>query len=369
MRPERDEGLTEVPMADIAENTEAHRRFWSGEGPSLIFIPHDRADLYDITDYRTRFDDPSRMYASELARAEPIADWPTDGIPTIRPNLGTIFIPAGVGQEYEVRPEAMPWPGATMTQEALRARFGHLLADADLMRRALRFYELAAADESVYAYHADTQGVFDIAHILYGEELFLEMAAGDEQDWVRELLDACLKWYAEATELMKEAIGEPRSEMVHGHGTPQGLYFPSAGARISEDTATLLSPRMIEQQLLPYMERSATTFGGAFVHYCGKHDALFEMLCEAPWCRAIDLGNPEMYEPEFLAAKAAATDTVLYTRLPAEENEDWKAYVRRIGILVQNTGVRVVFRPLEYPSDRSACAEMKGRSHEMTERT
>lgn len=353
----------------FASTVESHRRFWRGEGPSLIFIPHDRSDLYDLTDYRARFDDPALMYASELKRAEPVADWPTDGIPTIRPNLGTIFIPASVGQDYEIRDEAMPWPGATLTRDALRGRFGRTIGDAELIQRALRFYELSAGNGSVYAYHADTQGVFDIAHILYGEELFLEMAAGDEPDWVQELLDACLEWYVEATELMKEAVGEPRTEMIHGHGTAQGLYFPDAGARISEDTATLLSPGMIEDQLIPYMEKSATAFGGAFVHYCGKHDALFEMLCEAAWCRAIDLGNPEMYEPEFLATKAAATDTVLYTRLPAHEDEDWLGYVRRIGALIQETGVRMVFRPLAYPPDMSACADMMGIFHEMTERT
>ena len=156
--------------------------------------------------------------------------------------------------------------------------------------------------------------------------------------------------------------------MVHGHGTEQGLYFPEAGTRISEDTATLLSPEMIARDLLPFMARSAEPFGGAFVHYCGKHDALFQMLCEQPWCSAIDLGNPEMYELDEILGICAKTGTVFHSRVAPLDGERWHDYVTRVGGAVRESGARCAIRALTYPADdREAAAQMLRLFHEMTD--
>jgi hypothetical protein len=172
------------------------------------------------------------------------------------------------------------------------------------------------------------------------------------------LMELALEWYVRISRILKEAIGEPPGEMIHGHGTEQGLYFPDAGVRISEDTATLLSPEMIERDLLPFMERSVEPFDGAFVHYCGKHDALFRMLCEQSWCRAIDLGNPEMYDLAELLAICAQTNTVFYSRVSALDGEGWRGYVTRIGTTVAESGARCVIRAMVVPDTKDECLEM-----------
>jgi hypothetical protein len=221
----------------------------------------------------------------------------------------------------------------------------------------------------VYAYHADTQGVFDLAHLVYGTDIFTDLMSDSDRPWVAELMARALDWYLATTRLLKDAIGEPPTEMVHGHGTEQGLYFPHAGTRISEDTATLLSPGMIERDLLPWMERSVRPFGGAFVHYCGRHEHLFRLLCEQDWCRAIDLGNPESYELEWLLSICAATDTVFYSRIAPLPGEEWRDYVDRVGRLISETGARAVIRPLVVPRTREECEEMKERFAELTARS
>jgi hypothetical protein len=354
----------------IAARLREHDRFWTGDGPSLLLVPRRERALYDLDGYRERFEDPARMLEFELGRAREVVDWPTDGIPTARPSLGTILVPASLGQPYEVRTGSMPWPGEPLSREEIRgiAESGirTRLAEAELIQRAIAFYEQARDHPDVYPYHADTQGVFDIAHLLYGTDIFTDLTVEEEGDWVMELMELCLEAYLEATKLLKRAIGEPVTEMVHGHGTEQGLYFPSAGARISEDTATLLSPEMIERDLLPFMERSATPYGGAFVHYCGKHDFFFRLLCEQPWCRAIDLGNPEMYELPELLEICASTDTVYYSRVAALDGETPTSYIERIGTAVRDTGVRCVIRPLVFPETQSDAAEMLERFHSLT---
>lgn len=352
----------ESVMAKIAQ----HRAFWAGEGPSLLFLPRRARPLYDLDGYPDRFREPERMFEFELARAREIADWPTDGIPTVRPSLGTVFVPALMGQPYEVRPGSMPWPGDPLPRQEILQRGqadAAAIQEGELMKRALAFYRLARSAPDVYAYHADTQGVFDIAHLLYGTDIFLDMLTDGE---VTEVFELVLGWYLETTRQLKDAIGEPAAEMVHGHGTEQGLYFPNAGTRLSEDTATLLSPKMIEQDLLPFMERSAAPFGGAFVHFCGKHDAFFRLLCEQPWCVAIDLGNPEKYDLAELLGICAQTETVFYSRVAPLEGEGWRDYGRRLGAAVRESGCRCVLRATVFPESRDDAAAMLETFHEQT---
>jgi hypothetical protein len=154
--------------------------------------------------------------------------------------------------------------------------------------------------------------------------------------------------------------------MIHGHGTSQGVYFPAAGARMAEDTAILLSPRMIDRFILPTIRRAAAPFGGAFIHFCGKHPAMLERLCRLDVVKALDLGNPEMYDPRWLLERCAETDTVLYSRLAAEPGEGWEGYLGRLAGLVRQTGARVILRPLVFPKSREDCAAMQALWHGLT---
>lgn len=353
----------------IQQKIEDHRRFWRGEGPCLILVPSSGQPLYDLNNYSQRFNDPEAMYESERARALDVCDWPTDGIPTVRPNLGVIFIPSIAGQSYQINDTTMPWPGPPLERQAIRQAHHVDPADADLMRRAACFYQIHRdrdADE-IAAYHPDTQGVFDLAHLLYGDQIFLDLAEPRQRPWIDELMAICLDLYIGASRQIKHLIGEPAGTMIHGHGTSQGVFFPHAGVRQAEDTATLVSPRMIAQFNLPAVTAAAEPFGnGAFIHWCGRHEALAEQLTGLPCVRAIDLGNPEMYELDELFSLCSRTDTVVYSRLAAKPGEDWRGYLERIGAAVRRHRVRVILRPLIIPKDRSEAADMVRCWHDLT---
>lgn len=49
-----------------------HKKFWQGQGPSLILIPPSRASLYDLNDYPRRFRDPWAMWETEIRRAKAV---------------------------------------------------------------------------------------------------------------------------------------------------------------------------------------------------------------------------------------------------------------------------------------------------------
>lgn len=347
---------------------DSHTRFWSGEGPCLILIPAGEGDFYDTDDYERRFYDPEAMWKAETARAEAAVDWPTDGIPTVRPNLGVVFAPAAAGLPFEIRPGQMPWPGGSLTREQIRAAAQADIARSRVMALAEEFYAIhrERSRPGIAAYHADTQGVFDIAHLLFGHETLYALADPDETEWVDELMAAALDLYLRVSRRLKACLGEDPGAMIHGHGTANGVYFPTAGVRMAEDTATLLSPAMIERVVAPAIERGAAEFGGAFVHYCGKHDALFERLCRLDCVAAIDLGNPAMYDARWLMERCAETDTVLCSRVAVETDGNWRTYLRRVAALVRETGVRCILRPLVAPHTREGCAAMLDLWHALT---
>ena len=354
----------------MEEKIRRFEAFWAGEGPSLLLIPPTTQAMYDLDDYPRRFHSPEIMWESEMRRARPALDWPTDGIPTVRPNLGVVFVPTMFGQSCKVQPEQMPWPGKPLSREQIRAGRDVAVYQTELMRLAEEFYDIHAErgrDEGIYAYHADTQGVFDVAHLVYGDSIFYDLADPEERDWMDELMAAAGDVYVRASQYVKGLIGERTESMIHGHGTCVGAYFPTAGVRMSEDTPTLLSPETIERVVLPAIEKAAGPFGGGvFIHYCGLHKRFFEQLCHMECVRAIDLGNPEMYDTRWLMERCAETGTVLHSRLAALDGEDWRDYADRLGRMVRETGVRCILRPVAYPADRDCCEEMLDRWHAIT---
>ena len=352
----------------ILTKIEKHKAFWDGDGPSLILIPTGKMEAYDTVGYRDLFYNPDRMWESEIKRARPALDWPTDGIPCVRPNLGTIFVPTMAGLGYQIREGQMPWPGEHLDPEAIRAGGQVDLAGTELMQLATEFYRIHFDHngEGIAAYHADTQGVFDIAHLLYGSAIFYDLADESKADWINELLDICLDLYIRASQHLKKLLGEESHSMVHGHGNSQGAYFPQAGVRMAEDTPILISPAMIERVVLPSIQKAAEPFGGVFVHYCGGHKPLFQQLCGLECVRAIDLGNPEMYDTRWLLELCAETGKVLYSGIGDEPDESWETYTRRVGNLVKETGARCILRPKVFPETREECADMLSLWHELT---
>ncbi|MBI3664841.1 MAG: hypothetical protein HY236_01215 [Acidobacteria bacterium] len=350
----------------LEEKIEAHRKFWRGEGPSLILIPTSKMPQYDTEGYADRFENPALMWEAEMRRARAALGWPTDGIPTVRPNLGVIFIPAMVGQECTVQDGQMPWPGKPLSREAICAIPSADLESSKIMRLAREFYEVhrASGEAETAAYHPDTQGVFSLAHLLYGDQIFLDLR--EEPEWVHELLEITLGLHGRVVRILKSYLCESNHSFIHGHASPNGIYFPHAGVRISEDTATMVSPRMMEEFILPYTERSIAPFGGCFVHYCGKHEFLFERLCLSSLVRAIDLGNPAMYDTRWLFQKCGETGTVLFSPVAAEEGEGWPHYLRRLAGLMKETGARLILRPAVFPEGREECARMLDLWHELT---
>jgi hypothetical protein len=348
-------------MSKLAEKIKIHRSFWEGEIDNLIFIDYGEIAKYETVDYEKLFYNPELMLESEIERAKPVIDWSTDGIPALRANLGTIFIPAIAGQEYKIRDNQMPWTGEALEYSEILEVSGADILNAEIYQLAKRFYDLAkprGVDSQYLLYQPDTQGVFDILHLLYGNDIFIEMAEEDKNEKVKNCLKACLELYVNVTKEIKKIIGEDHESMFHGHGTPQGLFFPHTGTRISEDTATLLSPKMIDEFIIPIIEESIKPFGSGFVHFCGHHKYFYESVCDLEVVDAVDLGNPEMYDAEWLLDICANTNTVFFGKIASFEGEDWESYLTRVKRIIKKTGAKCVLRSDIIPDNFKQAEDM-----------
>ena len=164
------------------------------------------------------------------------------------------------------------------------------------MDRAIEYlhYFQQSLPSWIHVYLPDTQGPFDIAHAVLGQEIFL--AIYDDPDLVHHLLQLCTELYIEVTKKLKKAIHEPMNRCYHGHALVRGIYMNNGGTRVSEDSATLLSPEHIDEFVIPYDQQALEAFDGGFIHYCGKHDYLLEAYLKMKEVRAINLGDPQSYD-------------------------------------------------------------------------
>ena len=190
------------------------------------------------------------------------------------PDLGTTLLPSGLGMEIVVQPDQQPWLRGHLSPEAYLAgpdpaQEGALRGEVPLAEAFYRLFRERQARGKVHpavrAYAPDTQGVFDLSHLVIGSGLFLLLA--DDPPAAHRVQARSLALFLAATRRFKGLLGEAPGSMVHGHGMAEGVWFPGTGARISEDSCTLIGQAMIEEFCLPYIREAVRPFGRGFLHF------------------------------------------------------------------------------------------------------
>ena len=168
-----------------------------------------------------------------------------------------------------------------------------------------------------------THSLFNLAHLLYGDQLFYDLY--DDPAFIHVLLEKATALYIAGTKLLKAWIDEPLDD---------GFHFSAAlangGVRACNDTVTLLAPATIAEFVMPYEQRALAAFGGGFVHYCGSNAALYAEELRNPYTRGLNFGNPERYDfgvviPQLIDAGKCYMGTIARTA-----GESLEAYFRRV---------------------------------------
>ncbi len=334
-----------IPMKKILNEIEHHKNI-NPEGekkisqvllweevnmlPLLFWKPHHQRVPGFTFNMKEQFYDKEKMLYAHLEEILDCAPDIHEAVVCIRPNFGTIFIPAIMGLSFQVPPETFPWLTSHLTRDEVKKMTFPDLDNNIMMQRAIEYlhYFQQSVPPWIHIYLPDTQGPFDIAHAILGQDIFLSIY--DEPDLVHYLLDFSTELYIEVTKRLKMVINEPMNCCYHGHALVRGIYMSNGGTRISEDSATLLSPRHIDEYVIPYDKQALRVFGGGFVHYCGKHDYLLEAYLQLEEVRAINLGNPERYDFYTTMEKFLEHKKVYFGLWPKEELEVIESYIKRI---------------------------------------
>jgi hypothetical protein len=292
---------------------------------------------------REEFHNPPVMLFNQLWGVLSIHESCSDSQPSVRPNLGTGFIPSLFGLHQEVFEDKMPWLKEHLTKEQIsRFRIPDDVSSLGLMphaRKCLEYFR-TKQDGRFAIYLADTQGPFDVAHLVRGDDLFTDLV--DDPPFVHHLMALCTEMYIRATRVMKDWIGEPTDSSFHGNN----LYMARGGVRCCEDTTTLLSPKHIDEFVAPYLTKALAAFGGGWVHYCGNNAYLLETLIErVPQAHGINFGNAERHDPAQILPRLVAKGKFYFGGWPKKDGEPIEAYLRRMIAPVKSARRGLILTP------------------------
>jgi len=311
-------------IADVLENKEVDYLpliFWK---PQNISVP---GSTYDMEE---QFFDKEKMLYGHLEEIAGCAQNAFDAPICIRPNFGTIFIPAMFGLKYKVPKDTFAWLTSHLTKDEIKKFKIPHLSEVDIMKRSIEYFQFFKEELPgwIHVYLPDTLGPFEIAHAVYGNNIFYDLY--DDPKFVHYLLNLCTEIYIQVTEKLKEVLEEEKTICYHGHALSRGIYMRNGGVRISEDSATLLSPEYIDEFVIPYDKKALRAFGGGFVHYCGKHEYLLEAYLQLEEVRAINLGNPEMYDFDTTMQKFIDYKKCYFGLWPKMGKENLDEYINRM---------------------------------------
>ncbi len=334
----------------IQRSRERQCRAWRGEklDVPLLFIgdklspEQERITEYDLQQI---FTDKTKMLCREARGACATGNGRSDSVPSIRANLGTGIMLACLGLEQETFPDKMPWLHERLT----KAQISKLTPD-DIKQRGsfargmemMRYFKETIGD-SLPIFAMDTQGPFDLAHLMMGDDIFLELY--DDPPFIHHLMGICLEIGIRTHRWMKDAIGEPMTAHHHSNS----IYSDSFGIRICEDTTALLGNEQIREFAIPYSKRLAREFGNAWVHYCGYNEFLTDAILEQPEFKALNFGHIPGHEHEidFFAnmEKFAKAQKINFNGWPKFPDESAENYIMRMhkyaaqGVLVPWMGI------------------------------
>ena len=271
-------------------------------------LPYTWGDLPPVEDqdwpeflYNDTFVDHEQMLLAQLRT--PFLHYQTgDYQPlAIRANYGTVILPSILGADYQLTETSMPWAHHLPDRDAIRALIDRGVPSFDAGLGATCFETAAYYQEQLapypklsqetWVYHPDLQGPFDVAHLLWGPDIFL--ALYDCPEMVHDLLDLVTRTYIIWLKRWKQVVGEGNDLTAHWSLMMRG------GAMIRNDTPVMMSQQQYLEFVRPYDQRILDVFGGC-IHFCGTGDQFIEPMAESDYLYGINSSQPELNDMETL---------------------------------------------------------------------
>jgi len=297
--------LRETAAPDIPRRAQKQLDLWAGTpGVRCDFASADTAwdDRFPEYDKREIHYDCEKMFVHQLKGAVRVALSDSDGVPSVRADMGCGLVGGLFGLTQDIFPDKMPWLQEHLSKEQIWALQPGEFTITDEYRQALehmRYMKAMLRGTGIEVYPLDLQGPVDTAHLLYGDEFFYDLY--DDPDFINHLLDLS---HTALVRLMTDCFDIIQPDKFAAHYN--GLVLPaSAPLKVSEDTSTLLGRAHVFEHCVPRLKALLAHFGGGYVHYCGCNPHLFEAVTEHIRPLGLNLGNPEKHDmPAVLRALA-----------------------------------------------------------------
>ncbi|MCU0590696.1 MAG: uroporphyrinogen decarboxylase family protein [Desulfobacterales bacterium] len=231
------------------------------------------------------------------------------GMPNIKPNQGINIVASAFGCEYTVNDEADPWikplirddnvpdvhalkvpdPKTNLVFKQAWDRIDYLQSHSNLPLRLVNVPSPLVTASLIWEYTS-----FVTATMLHPREVHV-----------------LLEKVTEATiGYLKEQLARIRN--LHGMSHEMWHIPREVGVRISDDTASILSPKLYREFGVKYNSMISRAIGGLVVHSCGQVKNVVEPMMEIEGLRGLDFTIPQTdWEA---VRKAAAGKTVLCLR-------------------------------------------------------
>ncbi|MCX6377278.1 MAG: hypothetical protein NTU88_14805 [Armatimonadetes bacterium] len=275
--------------------------------------------------YSEAFYGVEKMLINELAGVYQGAKLRDDRVYTIRANYGVGTIASMFGCKTSLTMNNMPWCEPLSDAELLEALdMGVPDMNSGLGDRVLeteRFYvemlsKYPNLKEAVHIFVCDTQGPFDVTHLIIGHRIYTDIY--DRPEIVHRALDLAVETGIRFTKAQKEITGEGCDWHFHSQMKARG------GVRIYEDTPTNISPAAYLEFCRPYNERFLAELGGGWIHYCGAGHQIFPHVISTPGLSGINFGNPDMQDLRAIydAASSRGVGVLAWSRPLSPENAE-----------------------------------------------
>lgn len=283
-------------------------------------------------DHAEQFEDADKMLTEAvwaLLEGQNDPDARGDSQVTVRANFGTVVTATTFGVEALPLPHTPPWISEHLTRAETKAAIEQLDMDtaprrglaAIALERSAYFQEKLAGKARVF--DVNNQSPLDIAHQVRGEDIFIDMY--DDPPFVHDLLAACTRAYIAVAHEFKRVLGEPQNSSYSG-----ACYREGCGVHAADDTATVLGPDLFDEFALPYDRQAFAAFGGGSIHFCGHAEHIIEGYLKAPEVRAINFGQPELYNQADVADRLAAAGKIYFGSWPVFDGESLDDYLQRV---------------------------------------
>ena len=218
--------------------------------------------------------DIEKMMYNEMVSVLPQLETNDGGVPMIRANYGVGIMPSVFGAECRIINGNMPWCDH-FDEDGIAKILSAGVPDimngfGAKVKETHAFYTETLAkypklSKIIKIYHPDYQGPFDIAHLLYGSDIYYQFY--DEPEMVEDLLSLVTDTYIESMKEIKKQICDTDGDFVYHWGH----LFPGSVV-LRDDSAVNLSTDMYNEFVRPYNDKVLSAFGSGSVHFCGRAD-------------------------------------------------------------------------------------------------